>query len=74
MAAATVPLVFSLLISVQSPPVIVKLVEPKTAPTSVADILIGALGLSGALFLAAAALGVLVAGLLFLARSRHPLK
>ena len=68
------PFFFSLLTSVQSPPIIVKLVEPKAAPTSVADILIGALGLSGVLFLAAVALGVLMAGLLFLARSRNPLK
>ena len=58
----------------QSPPVIVKIVEPTTDPTGIADIIIGALGLTGALALLALTLGLVVAGVLFLVRSRHPLK
>jgi hypothetical protein len=62
------------LASTQSQPIIVKLVEPKTDPTGLADVLIGALGLTGALALLAVALGVVMAGVLFFARSRHPLQ
>jgi hypothetical protein len=58
----------------QSQPIIVKLVEPKTDPTGLSDIIIGALGLAGALGLIAVALGVVVAGVLFFFRSRHPLR
>ena len=69
------PLAFFLPTSAaQQQPIIVKLVDPGTHPKGIADILIGALGLSGVLALLALALGVLVAGLLFLVRSRHPLK
>jgi hypothetical protein len=73
-STSLLPLAFFLLTSAQSQPIIVKLVEPKTPGTGVADILIGALGLSGVLFLIAITFGVLVAGVLFLIRSRHPLK
>jgi hypothetical protein len=59
--------------STQSQPIIVKLVEPKTDPTGLADVIIGALGLSGALALLALALGVVMAGVLFYVRSRRPL-
>ena len=68
------PFAFFLLTSAQSQPIIVKLVDPKTPATGVADILIGALGLSGVLFVIAIMFGVLVAGVLFLIRSRHPLR
>jgi hypothetical protein len=58
----------------QSQPIIVKLVEPKKDPTGLADIIIGALGLAGALGLIAVALGAVIAGVLFFVRSRHPLR
>jgi hypothetical protein len=55
-------------------PIIVKIVEPADDPISgLADVLIGALGLTGALVVIAAALGLLVAGVLFWIRSRSPL-
>jgi len=54
----------------EPPPVIVKIVEPRGDPTGLADVLIGALGLAGVLVLLAAALGVLLGGLLFWLRSR----
>jgi hypothetical protein len=55
-------------------PIIVKLIEPPHSELSgLADVLIGSLGLTGALTLMALALGVLAGGILFLARSRRPL-
>jgi hypothetical protein len=59
---------------IQSQPVIVKLVEPKTDPTGLSDIIIGSLGLAGALALVTLALGAVIAAVLFFARSRHPLR
>jgi hypothetical protein len=56
------------------PPIIVKIVEPDNDPIGLANVVIGALGLSGALAVAAILLGVLMAGVLFLVRSRHPLR
>jgi hypothetical protein len=61
-------------LSQQSPsPIIVKLVETPRDPTGLADVLIGALGLTGALVLMALVLGLLAGGILYFARSRHPL-
>ena len=70
------PFAFDLFTSAQRqpPPIIVKIIEPKTEPTSIADILIGALGLTGTIALVALVLGLAVASVLFLVRSRHPLK
>ena len=51
-------------------PIIVKLVELPSDPTGLADVLIGALGLTGAILTIALLLGVLMAGLLFWIRSR----
>jgi hypothetical protein len=45
-------------------PVMVKVVEPAVESTTVADILIGALGLTGAMLFAALLLGALLGGLL----------
>ena len=59
---------------IQESPIIVKIVEAPHDPTGLADVLLGALGLTGVLTLGAVALGVLVAGVLFLKRSRHPLR
>ena len=53
-----------------SSPVIVKIVEPKKDPTGLADVLIGALGLSGALFLLAVLAAAVFGALLFWLRSR----
>jgi len=57
----------------QQPPIIVKIVEPDSDPTGLAQVLLGALGLTGVLVLIAVAFGLLMAGILFLARSRRPL-
>ena len=52
-------------------PVIINITEPpKGDPTGLSDVLIGALGLSGALILCAVVLALLFAGGLFLWRSR----
>jgi hypothetical protein len=59
------------LASTQSQPIIVKLVEPKTDPTGLSDIIIGSLGLAGAVGLVTLALGVVIAGVLFFVRSRQ---
>ena len=72
-----VPFLLPVLAAVQQPappPIIVKIVEPDNDPIGLANVVIGALGLSGALALCAILLGVLLAGLLFLVRSRHPLR
>jgi len=58
----------------EPPPIIVKLIEPNDDPIGLANVVIGALGLSGALAVCAILLGVLLAGVLFLVRSRHPLQ
>jgi hypothetical protein len=55
------------------PSIIVKIVETPTDPTGLRDVLIGALGLTGVLALLAVTLGVVVAGILFVVRRRHPL-
>lgn len=47
-----------------SQPVIVRVMEQPVESTTVADILIGALGLTGVMLLAAAILGALLGGLL----------
>ncbi len=49
---------------IQSQPVIVRVVEPAVESTSIADIVVGALGLTGAMLLAALILGAALGGLL----------
>ena len=60
-------------VSAQRAPIIVKLLEPTGDPLGIADLIISALGLTGALLLLAVLLGALMAGVLFLVRSRRPL-
>jgi hypothetical protein len=54
------------------PPVIVKLIPPKEPSQfqQLADVLFGALGITGVLVLGAVLLGLLVAGVMFWVRSR----
>ena len=53
------------------PPIIVKLIEPPSKdPTGLADLLITALGLSGALTLLAVLCGVVLGAVMFWIRSR----
>ena len=59
--------------NLQQNPIIVKLVEPPHDPTGLADVLLGSLGLTGAIVLAAVLMGALMAGVLFWMRSRNPL-
>jgi hypothetical protein len=54
----------------QSKPIIVKIMPPDGDPTGLADVLIGALGLTGALTLLAIVAAVVFAGVLFWIRSR----
>jgi len=61
----------------QPPPIIVRVVEQPVESTTVADILMGALGLTGVLILAAAILGLLLGGVLIglkLLRARYNLE
>jgi hypothetical protein len=71
------PFLVSLLTSAgQQPgsPIIVKLIEPPHSELSgLADVLIGSIGLTGALTLMALVLGIVLGGILFFIRSRHPL-
>jgi hypothetical protein len=57
----------------QQKPIIVKLMETPHDPTGLADVLIGSLGLTGAIVLLAIVSGALFAGILFWMRSRNPL-
>jgi ABC-type phosphate transport system permease subunit len=54
-------------------PIIVRIIEPPRDPTGLADVLVGSLGLTGVIVLLAVALGLVMAGLLVLIRSRNPL-
>jgi len=56
----------------QQAPIIVR-IAPTQDPTGIARVLLGALGLTGALVVGALALGALFAGVLFVLRSRKPL-
>jgi hypothetical protein len=57
---------------IQDPaPVIVKIIEPPKDPTGLADVLIGVLGLSTVLGLAAISIGVAIGALIFWVRSRR---
>lgn len=57
---------------IQDPgPVIVKIIEPPKDPTGLADVLIGVLGLSTVLGLAAISIGVAIGALIFWMRSRR---
>jgi hypothetical protein len=61
----------------QASPIIVSVVEQPTQSTTVADVLIGALGLTGALLLAAALLGLALGGILIgikLLRAKYDLE
>ena len=61
----------------QPSPIIVSVVEQPAQGTTVADVLIGALGLTGALLLAAAVLGLALGGILIgikLLRARYNLE
>jgi len=73
----TVAFSFSLLtqdVPAPQSPIIVKLIEPPHSELSgLADVLIGSLGLTGALTLLALAFGILAGAILFFVRSRHPL-
>jgi hypothetical protein len=56
----------------QQAPIVVHL-APKKDPTGLADVLLGALGLTGVLVVGALVLGAAFAALLYVIRSRRPL-
>ena len=61
----------------QASPIIVRVLEQPAESTTVADVLIGALGLTGALIVAAAVLGLALGGILIgikLLRARYNLE
>jgi hypothetical protein len=55
-----------------SPPIIVKIIPPeqKSELSGLADVLLGSLGLTGLIVVAAVALGAVMAGVMFWIRSR----
>jgi hypothetical protein len=53
-----------MLFAVQSEPVMVRVIQPAMEETSVADVLIGSIGLTGVLILVAVVLGALLGGVL----------
>ena len=55
----------------EAPPLIVRIIEPPHDPTGLADVLVGVLGLSGVLGLAAIVMGIAVGALIFWVRSRR---
>jgi hypothetical protein len=62
----------ALLQSTPSPPIIVKLIEPeqKSDLEGLSDVLLGSLGLTGVITLAAVLFGAALAGVMFWVRSR----
>jgi hypothetical protein len=52
-------------------PVIVKIIEPPKDPTGLADVLVGALGLTGVLGVAAILIGIATGAVIFWMRSRR---
>jgi hypothetical protein len=64
-------LIAELLTLQSSQPIIVKLVEPPKDPIGLAGVLIGALGLTGAITLAAIVFGAVTAAIIFWVRSRR---
>jgi hypothetical protein len=60
----------SALFRLQAKPIIVKIIPPEGDPTGLADVLIGALGLTGVMVLLAVIAAVIFAGVLFWFRSR----
>jgi hypothetical protein len=57
----------------QQKPIIVKIIQPPPEISGLADVLIGSLGLTGAIVLVALVTGAIFAGVLFWVRSRNPL-
>jgi hypothetical protein len=60
-------------VNLQSNPIIVKITEPaaKSELSGLADVLLGSLGLTGVIALAAVLLGAALAGVMFWVRSRQ---
>ena len=57
---------------IQSQPIIVSIKEtPKSELSGLADVLLGSLGLTGVIVIAAVLLGALMAGIMFWVRSRQ---
>lgn len=59
------------MIALQSSPIIVKIVEPPHDPTGLAGVLIGAIGLTGVIVLAAVTFGLVLGALIFWVRSKR---
>ncbi len=51
-------------------PIIVKVIEPPHDPTGISDVIIGAIGLTGAIVVAAIVIGLIFGGVMFWLRSR----
>jgi ABC-type phosphate transport system permease subunit len=58
-------------VAAQSSPIIVKLIEPPHDPTGIAGAILGAIGLTAAITLAAVTLGLIAGALIFWLRSRQ---
>jgi hypothetical protein len=52
------------------PPIVVRIVEPKSELQGLSDVLLGSLGLAGVIMLAAVLLAAIFAGVLFFVRMR----
>jgi hypothetical protein len=70
MAAGAIGHWLSAVSPLQSKPIIVKIIEPEGDPTGLADVLIGALGLTGVLTLCAVVAAVVFGAVLYWIRSR----
>ena len=70
MAAGAISHQPSAMTQIQSKPIIVKIMPQEGDPTGLADVLIGALGLTGVLVLLAVIAAVVFGGVLFWVRSR----
>lgn len=55
-----------------SSPILVRVVGPATDELTLGDVILGALGLTGAITVGALVLGIVLGGLFILYRRRHP--
>ncbi len=59
------------LASLAQKPIIVRVIEPPHDPTGISDVIVGAIGLTGAITLGAVVLGLIFGAVMFWLRSRE---
>ena len=66
-----IPVVMRLTVQPKTDPMIVRIIEPPSDVSGLGEVLLGALGLTGVIVLAAVFFGVICAGLIYFVHSRQ---